>query len=157
APPHGDRVDHLPPEDHGMTLLPDSTKSTRRLGIAGVALAVVAVALFVSNKLTKGAAWALVTQRTDLVLTGAIAAGCVYVIVRSLIDLVLQLRAKREVETARIAFAVTGGVIGLAGVWIYWRAVLNAAKNTLSFARNGVDYELLSPKMLGLALLAPFF
>jgi uncharacterized membrane protein len=129
----------------------------RRLGVLGVVAAVVAIAVFVSNRLTKGAVWAFLTQRTDLVLTGAIAAGCAYVILRSLLDLGLQLRAKREVETARISFAVTGGVVGLVGVWVYWRAVLSASKTTLTFARHGIDYELLSPKMLGLALLTPFF
>src|SRR5690606_4130016 len=30
-------------------------------------------------------------------------------------------------------------------------------KATITFVRHGTDYELLSPKMLGLALLAPFF
>ena len=129
----------------------------RRLGIAGVALAVVAIVVFVSNKLTKGLVWGFLTQRTDLVLTGAIAAGCGYVIVKSLVDLALQLRAKKPVETARIAFAVAGGVFGLVGVWVYWRAVLSSTSATISFAREGTDYELLSPKMLGLALLAPFF
>jgi Ca-activated chloride channel family protein len=129
----------------------------RRLGIAGVVLAVLAIGLFVANKLTRGTVWAFLSQRTDLLLTGAIAAGCGYVIVKSLVELALQVRAKREVETARIAFGIAGGVVGLAGVWIYWRAVLSSAKATLTFAREGTDYELLSPKMLGLALLAPFF
>jgi uncharacterized membrane protein len=131
--------------------------SGRKLGIAGILAALVAVVLFVANKLTKGHVWAFLVERTDLVLTGALAAGCAYVMVRALIDLVVQLRARRQVEKARIAFALSGGAIGLAGIWIYWRAVLNASKSTITFARHGVDYELLSPKMLGLALLAPFF
>src|SRR5690349_18656066 len=129
----------------------------RRLGVAGVALAVVAIVIFVSNKLTKGLVWGFLTQRTDLVLTGAIAAGCGYVIVKSLVELALQIRAKKQVERARIAFAVVGGLVGLVGVWIYWRTVLSSSAATLTFARQGTDYELLSPKMLGLALLAPFF
>lgn len=131
--------------------------TARRLGIAGVALAVVAIAVFVSNKLTKGLVWGFLTQRTDLLLTGAIAAGCGYVVVKALVELALQIRAKTPIETARIAFAVVGGVVGLVGVWIYWRAVLSSSSATISFARQGTDYELLSPKMLGLALLAPFF
>ncbi|HVH41324.1 MAG TPA: VWA domain-containing protein, partial [Labilithrix sp.] len=131
--------------------------TARRFGIFGVLAAIAAIGIFVSNKLTKGLVWTFLTQRTDLLLTGAVAAGCAYVIVRSLIDLLLQIRAKRTVESARIAFAVIGGVVGLVGVWIYWRAVLSAPSSTLSFARHGTDYELLSPKMLGLALLAPFF
>jgi len=129
----------------------------RRLGIAGVALALIAIGIFVSNKLTKGLVWSFLTQRTDLVLMGAIAAACGYVVVKSLVELALQIRAKQPVETARIAFAVVGGVFGLAGVWVYWRAVLSSTSATISFARQGTDYELLSPKMLGLALLAPFF
>ncbi len=129
----------------------------RRLGIAGVALAVVAIGIFVSNKLTKGLVWGFLTQRTDLLLTGAIAAGCGYVVIKSLVELALQLRAKKQVERARIAFAVAGGLVGLVGVWIYWRAVLSSTSATITFARHGTDYELLSPKMLGLALLAPFF
>jgi Ca-activated chloride channel homolog len=139
---------------------------TRRIGVFAVIAAVVSIALFVANKMTKGLVWAFLTQRADLIFTGAIAVGCGYVIVRALIDLALQMRAKhrpgghheaRQVERARIAFAVTGGIVGLVGVWVYWRAVLNATKATISFARHGTDYELLSPKMLGLALLAPFF
>ena len=134
-----------------------SLPARTRFGIAAVVVAAVAIGVFVSNKLTKGLVWSFLTQRTDLLLTGALAAGCAWVAVRALVDLALQLRAKREVEHARIAFAVVGGVVGLAGVWIYWRAVLNAPAATLSFARGGTDYELLSPKMLGLALLTPFF
>lgn len=129
----------------------------RRLGIFGVLAAVVAIAVFVSNKLTRGTVWAFLTQRTDLVLTGAIACACAYVIGRALLDLALELRRKQTVQKARHAFAIAGGVVGLAGVWIYWRAVLSSTKATIAFARQGTDYELLSPRMLGLALLAPFF
>lgn len=129
----------------------------RKLGVGAAVLALVAIGIFVSNKITHGLVWAFLSQRADLLLTGGIAAGCVYVIARSLIDLVLQIRAKKQVEKAKIAFAVAGGIIGLAGVWIYWREVLNASKATITFARHGTDYELLSPKMLGLALLTPFF
>src|SRR5262249_45310726 len=38
-----------------------------------------------------------------------------------------------------------------------WRQVLSSQNSTIAFVRHGVDYELLAPKMLGLALLAPFF
>ena len=128
-----------------------------RLGILALALAAAAIGVFVSNKLTNGLVWGFLSQRTDLLLTGAIAAGCGWVILKALGELALQLRARKPIETARIVFAVVGGIVGLVGVWIYWRAVLNASEATISFARNGTDYELLSPKMLGLALLAPFF
>jgi Ca-activated chloride channel homolog len=131
--------------------------TSRRLGIFGIALAVVAIGLAIANRLTHGLIVAFLTQRTDLLLTGAIAAGCGFVILRSLFDLVVQIRAKGPIEKAKIAFAISGGVIGLVGVYVYWRAVLSATKATLTFARHGTDYELLSPKMLGLALLTPFF
>ena len=131
--------------------------TSRRIGILGILAAIAAIAIFVSNKLTKGTVVAFLTQRTDLVLTGAIAIACGWVIFRALVDIALEMRRKEIVAKARHAFAITGGLVGLAGVWIYWRAVLSSTKATLSFARQGTDYELLSPKMLGLALLAPFF
>jgi uncharacterized membrane protein/uncharacterized protein YegL len=131
--------------------------SGRRIGIAVVVAAVIAVVAFVANQLTRGAVWAFATQRTDMLFTGAIAAGCAWVILKSAYDVARDLRAGRSVETARVAFAVAGGAIGLVGVWIYWRAILTSSATTLTFARHGADYELLSPKMLGLALLAPFF
>ena len=129
----------------------------RSLSIFGIFLAAFAVALYISNRVTHGYVWAFVSTRGDLVLTGAIAAGCGYVILKALIDAVVQLRAKQPVERARLGFAVFGGALGLAGVYLYWREVLNASKATITFARQGTDYELLSPKMLGIALLAPFF
>jgi uncharacterized membrane protein len=131
--------------------------SGRRIGLIGAVAAIVAIALVVANRLTAGLVWAFVTQRADLLLTGAIAAACVLVVVRSAIEVALKARAKERVDRARVAFATVGGLVGLVGVWIYWRAVLSAPGATLTFAREGADYELLSPKMLGLALLAPFF
>jgi uncharacterized membrane protein len=49
--------------------------------------------------------------------------------------------------------------IALAGLlfWAYRRFVLLHPDPTLSWVRNGVTYELLNPKMLGAALLAPWF
>jgi uncharacterized membrane protein len=129
----------------------------RQLGVLGGLAAVIAIGLVVANKLTKGLVWAFVTQKVDLLLTGGIAVACAWVVLRSLFDLFVQLRRKRDVEAARIAFAVAGGAVGLIGVWIYWRAVLSSAQTTITFAHHGTDYELLSPKMLGIALLAPFF
>ena len=79
----------------------------RRLGIAGVLFAVVAIGLFVTNALTKGLVWGLLTQRTDLLLTGAVAAACGYVVVRALVDLAIRVRAKQAVETAKTAFAAS--------------------------------------------------
>src|SRR5688572_11601786 len=129
----------------------------RRLIIAAAVVAILTVLYFVTDKLTKGFVSSFVTQRTDLLMTGAVALGCVFVMGRGVFDLVLQLRAKKPVEKARIAFAIVGGLLGLVGVWLYWRGVLRAEQSTLSWKKDGTDYELLSPKMLGLALLAPFF
>ena len=45
----------------------------------------------------------------------------------------------------------------MAGVYLYWKGILRSEQSTLAWKKEGVDYELLSPKMLGLALLTPFF
>jgi Ca-activated chloride channel homolog len=129
----------------------------RRANILAAAFALVIVILVIANKITHGFVWAFLTQRADLLLTGAIAVACVFVVVRSMLDAAMRARTGVAIDRAKLAFAVTGGLVGLVGVWIYWREVLRAAKGTIAFARHGTDYELLSPKMLGLALLAPFF
>ena len=41
--------------------------------------------------------------------------------------------------------------------WAYRRYVLLHPDPTLSWVRNGITYELLNPKMLGVALIAPWF
>src|SRR6185436_19631054 len=41
--------------------------------------------------------------------------------------------------------------------WAYRRYVLLHPDPTLSWVRNGITYELLNPKMLGAALIAPWF
>ncbi len=62
-------------------------------------------------------------------------------------------RDGRTVDAALAsAFGVVGGLVGLVGVWLYWRAVSCIAARPRLARRDGVDYELLSPKMLGLAL-----
>lgn len=129
----------------------------RSLSVIGILLAVAAVGLYIANRVTHGYVWAFATTRGDLMLTGAIAAGCAFVIGKAIYDAVGQARAKVQVERAKLGFALFGGLLGIAGVYIYWREVLNSAKATITFARSGTDYELLSPKMLGLALLTPFF
>jgi Ca-activated chloride channel homolog len=129
----------------------------RRAGIVAAIAAAIFVILAIANRLSHGLVWAFLTQRADLLLTGAIAVACVFVVVRSILEAVARVRAGVPFDRAKLAFAVTGGAVGLVGVWIYWREVLRATKATLAFARHGTDYELLSPKMLGLALLAPFF
>ena len=129
----------------------------RTLSILGILLAVVAVGLYIANRVTHGYVWAFVNTRGDLMLTGGIAAGCAFVAIKAAIDALGQWRAKAPVDKSKLGFAVFGSLLGIAGVYIYWREVLNSAKATIAFARQGTDYELLSPKMLGLALLCPFF
>lgn len=131
--------------------------NARRLGLYAALAGAVVLVLVLASYLSKGAALSFVSQRPDLVLSALVGALSLLVAARALVDLVVQVRAKQTIETARIAFAVAGGLVGIAGAWVYWAAASSSTAATLAFARNGTDYELLSPKMLGLALLAPFF
>ena len=56
----------------------------------------------------------------------------------------------------RIAFGALVAGVGVLGLWLYLRYVWYAGP-TLTWKRQGEDYELLAPRMLGLALLAPYF
>jgi uncharacterized membrane protein len=56
----------------------------------------------------------------------------------------------------RVAFGVLVATIGAVGLYLYLRFVWYAGP-TIAWKRGGKDYELLSPRMLGLALLAPYF
>ncbi len=93
----------------------------------------------------------------ELYVTGLVGIGCVFVVVRSIASALSDRRAKKEIDRARVAFGVIGGVLGLAGVYLYWKGILASDQATIAWKREGTDYELLSPKMLGLALLTPFF
>jgi Ca-activated chloride channel family protein len=93
----------------------------------------------------------------ELYVTFLVALGCAFVAARAMVETLSALRARREVDRSRVAFALAGSIIGLVGVWFYWKGVLHPEAATLSWKRQGTDYELLAPKMLGLALLAPFF
>ena len=93
----------------------------------------------------------------ELYVTFLVALGCAFLAARSLIEMGVALRAGRELEKSRLLFGVAAGVVGLVGVWFYWKGVLHPGAATLAWKREGTDYELLAPKMLGLALLAPFF
>ncbi|HEY6463877.1 MAG TPA: hypothetical protein VIY73_27090, partial [Polyangiaceae bacterium] len=46
--------------------------------------------------------------------------------------------------------------VGAVGLWLYLRYVWYAGP-TIAWNRGGQDYELLAPRMLGIALLAPYF
>jgi Mg-chelatase subunit ChlD len=56
------------------------------------------------------------------------------------------------------SLALAGASLALGGVlaWAYLRYVWYAGP-TLTWNRSGIDYELLAPRMLGIALLAPYF
>jgi uncharacterized membrane protein len=56
----------------------------------------------------------------------------------------------------KAAFGTLVAAIGAVGLYLYLRFVWYAGP-TLAWNRGGKDYELLSPRMLGLALLAPYF
>jgi uncharacterized membrane protein len=56
----------------------------------------------------------------------------------------------------RILFAVFILAVGAVSAWAYWKYVWHAGP-TIAWKRNGKDYELLAPRMLGIALLVPYF
>lgn len=89
--------------------------------------------------------------------TSLVALGCAFLLVKTAVELVGSLRARREIDKGRVAFGVAAGVLGLAGAWAFAKLVLVPGLSTIEWQRRGTDYELLSPKMLGLALFAPFF
>ncbi len=56
----------------------------------------------------------------------------------------------------RLAFGALVAAVGAAGLWAYLHYVWFAGP-TIAWKRGGQDYELLAPRMLGIALLAPYF
>jgi len=56
----------------------------------------------------------------------------------------------------RLLFGAIVIAIGAIGLWAYLKFVWYAGP-TIAWKRNGQDYELLAPRMLGIALLAPYF
>jgi len=91
-------------------------------------------------------------------LVWLVAFGCVVVMALACFDIAAAVRGRRELERSKIAFGIAGGALGLVGVWLYWRGVVHpSAPPMFTWHRAGVSYELLRPKMLGAALLAPFF
>jgi Ca-activated chloride channel family protein len=63
-----------------------------------------------------------------------------------------ELRARLK----KLSFAALVVAVGALGLYLYLRFVWYAGP-TLAWTRGGKDYELLSPRMLGFALLAPYF
>jgi Mg-chelatase subunit ChlD len=59
-------------------------------------------------------------------------------------------------KAKRVALAAATLALGAVGLWLYLRYVWYAGP-TLTWHRRGEDYELLAPRMLGIALLAPYF
>jgi len=59
-------------------------------------------------------------------------------------------------RTKKIAFGAVVIAFGALGLYLYLRYVWYAGP-TLAWARGDKNYELLSPRMLGIALLAPYF
>lgn len=93
----------------------------------------------------------------ELFITGLVGIACVAVAGKSALDIVTAVRAGRQLDRSKLIFGIAGGVVGIVGVYFYWKGVLHPGHATLAWKRQGTDYELLAPKMLGLALLAPFF
>jgi Ca-activated chloride channel homolog len=56
----------------------------------------------------------------------------------------------------RLAFGALVAGVGLVGLYLYLRFVWYAGP-TMAWKRSGQDYELLTPRMLGIVLLAPYF
>ncbi len=56
----------------------------------------------------------------------------------------------------RLLFGAIVLLIAAVGLWAYLKFVWYAGP-TIAWKRNGQDYELLAPRMLGIALLAPYF
>ncbi|HZU81629.1 MAG TPA: VWA domain-containing protein, partial [Polyangiaceae bacterium] len=56
----------------------------------------------------------------------------------------------------RFGWAAPALALGAVGAWLYVRHVWHAGP-VLSYRHGGGEYELLAPRMLGLALLAPYF
>ena len=124
--------------------------SKARLIWAAVIAAMVAGGWFVGRRLFQ---W----LTPELYVTFLVALGCAFLAARSLVEMGASVRARREIDKSRLLFGVAAGVVGLVGVWFYWKGVLHPGAATLAWKKDGTDYELLAPKMLGLALLAPFF
>ena len=67
---------------------------------------------------------------SETVVTALVGVGCVVVIVRSLLQ-------KGERDRARMVFGVLGGLLGLVGVYLYWRGILRSEEATLTWKKGG--------------------
>ncbi len=93
----------------------------------------------------------------ELYVSLVVALGSALLVAHSAFSAWRSLRAKGNVATNRVAFAMAAGLVGLACAFLYWQRVLRPDVVTLAWKARGTDYELLSPKMLGGVLIAPFF
>ena len=62
----------------------------------------------------------------------------------------------RRPDLRRWALGAAAVVVAVAGGWVYHKYVWSSGP-TLAWTTRSGEYELLSPRMLGLALLAPYF
>lgn len=67
----------------------------------------------------------------------------------------MRLPSSMRWRPAGSALAAVAVVVGAAGLWAYLRYVWYASL-VLAWVRHGTEYQLLSPRMLGIALLAPY-
>src|SRR5579864_6845983 len=65
------------------------------------------------------------------------------------------LRAPSRATLRKLGFVLLVVGSGVAGLWLYLRYVWYAGP-TLTWERHGIDYELLAPRMLAVALLVPY-
>jgi Ca-activated chloride channel homolog len=56
----------------------------------------------------------------------------------------------------RLVWGAFTGSVAVLGLWVYVRHVWPAG-STLTYRRGGAEYQLLAPRLLGVALLAPYF
>jgi len=63
---------------------------------------------------------------------------------------------ERRALAKKVAFGALVAAVGGVSLYLYLRYVWYAGP-TIAWKRNGEDYELLAPRMLGLTLLAPYF
>jgi Ca-activated chloride channel family protein len=90
-------------------------------------------------------------------MVGALLALSVGLLVWTSLSVLRDRRAGRPIDCARLFFSFGAGASGLAGARLFWTHVLSQTSPTLHVTLKGIDYEFLSPRMLGVVLVAPLF